>query len=166
MERRDDFWLPQLCCSCAMRAKAKRLPRQSGIVWTMARTRRKQKEESISPLMNVIRLTVADSSFWQASYAAMTGREQKKKMMCCAIRYDNPSIRARSPRRSEPYRTELAMRWTRGGTLLSLPRTPIKQHIHWVTFITSTLVRKFLTNTKLWGSSFALRRLSDRRAVP
>ena len=64
MERRDDFWLPQLCCS-AMRAKAKRLPRQSGIVWTMARTRRKQKEESISPLMNVIRPPWRTSSFWQ-----------------------------------------------------------------------------------------------------
>ena len=70
MERRDDFWLPhdfwlpQLCYS-AMRAKAKRLPRQSGIVWTMARTRRKQKEESISPLMNVIRPPWRTSSFWQ-----------------------------------------------------------------------------------------------------
>ena len=31
IEGRDDFWLPQLCCS-AMRAKAKRLPRPSGIV--------------------------------------------------------------------------------------------------------------------------------------
>ena len=46
--------------------------------------------------------------------------------MCCAIRYDNPSIRARSPRRR---RTVSAMSWLcagqRGGTLLSLPRTPI-----------------------------------------
>ena len=64
MERRDDFWLPQLCYS-AMRAKAKRLLRQSGIVWTMARTRRKQKAESISPLMNVIRPPWRTSFFWQ-----------------------------------------------------------------------------------------------------
>ena len=64
MERRDDFWLPQLCYS-AMRAKAKRLLRLSGIVWTMARTRRKQKAESISPLMNVIRPPWRTSFFWQ-----------------------------------------------------------------------------------------------------
>lgn len=64
MERRDDLWLPQLCYS-AMRAKAKRLLRQSEIVWTMARTRRKQKAESISPLMNVIRPPWRTSSFWQ-----------------------------------------------------------------------------------------------------
>ena len=43
----------------SMRAKAKRLLRLSGIVWTMARTRRKQKAESISPLMNVIRPVIA-----------------------------------------------------------------------------------------------------------
>ena len=36
-----------------------------GIVWTMARTRRKQKAESISPLMNVIRPPWRTSSFWQ-----------------------------------------------------------------------------------------------------
>ena len=48
-----------------MQAKAKRLPRLSGIVWTMAKTRRKQKAESISPLMNVIRPPWQTSSFWQ-----------------------------------------------------------------------------------------------------
>ena len=48
-----------------MRAKAKRLLRLSGIVWTMARTRRKQRAESISPLMNVIRPPWRTSSFWQ-----------------------------------------------------------------------------------------------------
>ena len=37
-----------------MRAKAKRLLRPSEIVWTMARTRRKQKAESISPLNGFI----------------------------------------------------------------------------------------------------------------
>ena len=62
--------------------------------------------------------TVADEFLLaKASYAAMTGREQKK---------ENPSIRARSPRRR---RTVSAMSWLcagqRGGTLLSLPRTPI-----------------------------------------
>ena len=43
----------------------KDLLRPSGIVWTMARTRRKQKAESISPLMNVIRPPWRTSSFWQ-----------------------------------------------------------------------------------------------------
>ena len=45
--------------------RPKRLLRLSGIVWTMARTRRKQKAESISPLMNVIRPPWRTSSFWQ-----------------------------------------------------------------------------------------------------
>ena len=40
-------------------------PTPSGIVWIMARTRRKQKAESISPLMNVIRPPWRTSSFWQ-----------------------------------------------------------------------------------------------------
>lgn len=40
-------------------------PTPSEIVWTMARTRRKQKAESISPLMNVIRPPWRTSSFWQ-----------------------------------------------------------------------------------------------------
>lgn len=44
MERRNDFWLPQLCYS-AMRAKAKRLLRLSGIVWTMARTGENRKRK-------------------------------------------------------------------------------------------------------------------------
>ena len=43
----------------------KDLLRPSGIVWTTARTRRKQKAESISPLMNVIRPPWRTSSFWQ-----------------------------------------------------------------------------------------------------
>lgn len=66
MERRNDFWLPQLCYS-AMRAKAKRLLRLSGIVWTMARTRRKQKAESISPLAE----HEADLELYRAAQAEM-----------------------------------------------------------------------------------------------
>lgn len=46
-----------------MRARAS--PKLSGIVWTMARTRRKQTVESISPLMNVIWSPWQTSSFWQ-----------------------------------------------------------------------------------------------------
>ena len=64
IEGRDDFWLPQLCCS-AMQAKAKRLPRLSGIVWTMAKTRRKQKAESISPLMSATPPPWRTSFFWR-----------------------------------------------------------------------------------------------------
>ena len=58
-------------------------------------------------------------------------------MMCCAIRYDNPSIRARSPRRR---RTVSAMNWLcagqRGGTRLSLPHIPTSS-TSIVTFITT-----------------------------
>ena len=58
-------------------------------------------------------------------------------MMCCAIRYDNPSIRARSPRRR---RTVSAMSWLcagqRGGTRLSLPHIPTSS-TSIVTFITT-----------------------------
>ena len=64
IEGRDDFWLPQLCCS-AMRAKAKRLPRPSGIVWTMVKTRKKQKAESISPLMSATLPPWRTSFFWR-----------------------------------------------------------------------------------------------------
>ena len=64
IDGRDDFWLPQLCCS-GMRAKAKRLPRPSGIVWTMAKTRKKQKAESISPLMSAIPPPWRTSFFWR-----------------------------------------------------------------------------------------------------
>ena len=64
IEGRDDFWLPQLCCS-AMRAKEKRLPRPSGIVWTMVKTRKKQKAESISPLMSATLPPWRTSFFWR-----------------------------------------------------------------------------------------------------
>ena len=63
-EGRDDFWQPQPYYS-AMRAKAKPLPRPSGIVWTMVKTRRKQKAESISPLMSATRPPWRTSFFWQ-----------------------------------------------------------------------------------------------------
>lgn len=100
--------------------------------------------------------TVADEFLLtKASYAAMTGREQKKKkkkMMCCAIRYDNPSIRARSPRRR---RTVSAMSWLcagqRGGTLLSLPRTPISS-ISIVTFITTPPPLTAPGNSEIFGA--------------
>lgn len=96
--------------------------------------------------------TVADEFLLaKASYAAMTGREQKKKMMCCAIRYDNPSIRARSPRRR---RTVSAMSWLcagqRGGTLLSLPRTPISS-TSIVTFITTPPPLTAPGNSEIFG---------------
>lgn len=125
IEGRDDFWLPQLCCS-AMRAKAKRLPRPSGIVWTMVKTQKKQKAESISPLMSATLPPWRTSFFWRKP--TMPPRQAgniKRPMMYCAIRYDNPSIRGRSHRRR---RTVSAMSWLcagrKGGTLLSLPRIP------------------------------------------
>ncbi len=98
--------------------------------------------------------TVADEFLLaKASYAAMTGREQKKKkIMCCAIRYDNPSIRARSPRRR---RTVSAMSWLcagqRGGTLLSLPRTPISS-TSIVTFITTPPPLTAPGNSEIFGA--------------
>ena len=147
MERRNDFWLPQLCYS-AMRAKAKRLLRLSGIVWTMARTRRKQKAESISPLMNVIRPPWRTSSFGKGQLCRYDGPgTEERKIMCCAIRYDNPSIRARSPpKEANRIGYELAMRWTKGRHAFIVTTHTDKQHIHCHIYYNSTTLdctRKF-----------------------
>ncbi len=61
-----------------MQAKSKQLPRLSEIVWTMAKTQKKQKVESISP-DKCNPTTMADKFLLgECSYAAITGREQKK----------------------------------------------------------------------------------------
>ena len=73
-------------------------------------------------------------------------------MMCCAIRYGNPSIRARFPRRRQ---TVSAMSWLcagqRGGTLLSLPRTPISS-TSIVTFITTPPPLTAPGNSEIFGA--------------
>ena len=73
-------------------------------------------------------------------------------MMCCAIRYGNPSIRARSPRRR---RIVSAMSWLcagqRGGTLLSLPRTQTAS-TSIVTFITTPPPLTAPGNSEIFGA--------------
>lgn len=161
MERRIDFWLPQLCYS-AMRAKAKRLPRLSGIVWTMARIyRRKQKAESISPLW-MESATVADEFLLaKASYAAMTSQTKENNVLCYQIRQSFYPGEI-TPKEANRIGYELAMRWTKGRHAFIVTTHTDKQHIHCHIYYNSTTLdctRKF---RNFWGSSFALRRLSDR----
>ncbi len=75
--------------------------------------------------------TVADEFLLaKSSYAAMTGREQKKEndVLCYQIRQSFYPGEI-TPKEANRIGYELAMRWLcagqRGGTLLSLPRTPI-----------------------------------------
>ena len=99
----------------------------------------------------------------KASYAVMTGREQKKQVMYCAIRYGSLFIRARlPPKEANRMGYELAMRWTKGKHAFLVTTHTDKEHIHCHIYYNSTTLdctRKF---RNFWGSSFALRRLSDR----
>ena len=125
--------------------------------------------------MNVIRPPWRKFLFW-ASYAAMTGREQKKEnnVLCYQIRQS--FYRRITPKEANRIGYEQAGQ--RGGTPLSKTAHPLlsittlhafivtthtdKQHIHCHIYYNSTTLdctRKF---RNFWGSSFALRRLSDR----
>lgn len=82
--------------------------------------------------------TVADEFLLaKASYAAMTGREQKKEnnVLCYQIRQSFYPGEI-TPKEANRIGYELAMRWTKGRHALSLPRTPISS-TSIVTFITT-----------------------------
>ena len=108
--------------------------------------------------------TVADEFLLaKASYAAMTGREQKKEnnVLCYQIRqsFYPGEITTKEANRIG---YELAMRWTKGRHAFIVTTHTDKQHIHCHIYYNSTTLdytRKF---RNFWGSSFALRRLSDR----
>lgn len=108
--------------------------------------------------------TVADEFLLaKASYAAMTGREQKKEnnVLCYQIRQSFYPGEI-TPKEANRIGYELAMRWTKGRHAFIVTTHTDKQHIHCHIYYNSTILdctRKF---RNFWGSSFALRRLSDR----
>ena len=108
--------------------------------------------------------TVADEFLMaKASYAAMTGREQKKEndVLCYQIRQSFYPGEI-TPKEANRIGYELAMRWTKGRHAFIVTTHTDKQHIHCHIYYNSTTLdctRKF---RNFWGSSFALRRLSDR----
>ena len=98
-----------------------------------------------------------------AAYAAMTGREQKKAndVLCYQIRQSFYPGEI-TPKEANRIGYELAMRWTKGRHAFIVTTHTDKQHIHCHIYYNSTTLdctRKF---RNFWGSSFALRRLSDR----
>lgn len=107
--------------------------------------------------------TVADEFMLaKAVYQAVTGREQKKSgdILCYQIRH---SFRPGeiTPKEANRIGYELAMRWTKGRHAFIVTTHTDKAHIHNHIYYNSTALdctRKF---RNFWGSSFALRRLSD-----
>ena len=99
----------------------------------------------------------------KASYAVMTGREQKKTsdVLCYQIRQSFYPGEI-TPKEANRMGYELAMRWTKGKHAFLVTTHTDKEHIHCHIYYNSTTLdctRKF---RNFWGSSFALRRLSDR----
>ena len=99
----------------------------------------------------------------KASYKAVTGREQKKgsDVLCYQIRQSFYPGEI-TPEEANRVSYELAMRWTKGRHAFIVTTHTDKQHIHSHIYYNSTTLdctRKF---RNFWGSSFALRRLSDR----
>lgn len=99
----------------------------------------------------------------KASYKAMTGREQKKgsDVLCYQIRQSFYPGEI-TPEKANRISYELAMRWAKGRHAFIVTTHTDKQHIHSHIYYNSTTLdctRKF---RNFWGSSFALRRLSDR----
>lgn len=99
----------------------------------------------------------------KANYKAVTGREQKKgsDVLCYQIRQSFYPGEI-TPEEANRISYELAMRWTKGRHAFIVTIHTDKQHIHSHIYYNSTTLdctRKF---RNFWGSSFALRRLSDR----
>lgn len=99
----------------------------------------------------------------KASYKAITGREQKKEddILCYQIRQSFLPGEI-TPKEANRIGYELAMRWTKGHHAFIVTTHTDKKHIHCHIYYNSTALdcaRKF---RNFWGSSFALRRLSDR----
>ena len=99
----------------------------------------------------------------KASYKAMTGREQKKgsDVLCYQIRQSFYPGEI-TPEEANRISYELAMRWTKGRHAFIVTTHTDKQHIHSHIYYNSTTLDCTLKFRNFWGSSFALRRLSDR----
>ena len=98
----------------------------------------------------------------KASYKAMTGREQKagSDVLCYQIRQ---SFRPGeiTPKEANRIGYELAMRWTKGRHAFIVTTHTDKKHIHCHIYYNSTDLDCTHKFRNFWGSSFALRRLSD-----
>ena len=111
--------------------------------------------------------TVADEFLLaKASYAAMTGREQKKEnnVLCYQIRQSFYPGEI-TPKEANRIGYELAMRWTKGRHAFIVTTHTDKQHIHCHIYYNSTTLdctRKF---RNFWGSTKAVRQLSDTICV-
>ena len=99
----------------------------------------------------------------KASYKAMTGREQKKgsDVLCYQIRQSFYPGEI-TPEEANRISYELAMRWTKGRHAFIVTTHTDKQHIHSHIYYNSTTLDCTQKFRNFWGSSFALRRLSDR----
>ena len=99
----------------------------------------------------------------KAQYKAITGREQKRDedVLCYQIRQSFPPGEL-SPEDALAVGYELAMRWTKGRHAFFVVSHADRPHPHVHIYYNSTSLdctRKF---RNFWGSSLALRRLSDR----
>ena len=99
----------------------------------------------------------------KASYKAMTGREQKNgsDVLCYQIRQSFYPGEI-TPEEANRISYELAMRWTKGRHAFIVTTHTDKQHIHSHIYYNSTTLDCTQKFRNFWGSSFALRRLSDR----
>lgn len=99
----------------------------------------------------------------KASYKAMTGREQKtgSDVLCYQIRQSFYPGEI-TPEEANRISYELAMCWTKGRHAFIVTTHTDKQHIHSHIYYNSTTLDCTWKFRNFWGSSFALRRLSDR----
>ena len=99
----------------------------------------------------------------KASYKAMTGREQKKgeDVLCYQIRQSFYPGEI-TPEEANRVGYETAMRWTKGKYQFFVCTHIDKEHIHNHIYYNSTAYDRSRKFRNFIGSSFALRRLSDR----
>ena len=96
-------------------------------------------------------------------YKAVTGREQERDadVLCYQIRQSFPPGEL-SPQEALDVGYELAMRWTKGRHAFFVVSHVDRPHPHVHIYYNSTSLDCTRKYRNFWGSSFALRRLSDR----
>lgn len=122
-----------------------------------------QQGELISAYMCDPETADAEFLLSKAKYKAITGREQKKDadILCYQIRQSFVPGEI-TPEEANRIGYETAMRWTKGKHAFFVATHVDRKHFHNHIYYNSTALdctRKF---NNFWGSSFALRRLSDR----
>lgn len=105
----------------------------------------------------------AEFSLAKAQYKAATGREQKADADVITYQIRQSFLPGEiTPEEANKIGHELALRWTKGRHAFIVTTHTDKAHIHNHIYYNSTSLdctRKF---RNFWGSSFALRRVSDR----